>query len=175
AHYLPLGSHDTVRLATALKSDEQRILTAFTFQFFFPGAPAIYYGDEVGLKGGKDPDNRRAFIWEKDTWNHKIREHLENLVSLRSELPQLRRGEFQIVSVDEVAGVATFRRIYKDRAAVLVMNISSTSQQINLPYDLLRKSNSSGDINSLLRSEFIEQGPDLLIRIPPCTADIVYS
>jgi hypothetical protein len=62
-----------------------------------------------------------------------------------------------------------------DRAAVLVMNISATSQQVNLPYDLLRKLNLSGDIASLLRSELIEQGPDLLIQIPPYTADIVYS
>ena len=175
AHYLPLGSHDTVRIATALKGDEQRILTAFTFQFFYPGAPAIYYGDEVGLKGGKDPDNRRAFNWEKGTWNHRLLEHLKNLALLRSELPQLRRGEFQIVSVDEATGIATFRRVNKERAAVLVMNISATSQQIILPYDLLQRSNLSGDINSLLRSELTEQGTDLLIQIPPYTADIVYS
>lgn len=175
AHYLPLGSHDTHRLATALKGDEQRILTAFTFQFFYPGAPAIYYGDEIGLKGGEDPDNRGAFHWNKDTWNHTLWDHVKNLASLRRELPQLRRGEFQIVSVDEAAGVAIFRRVLKDRAALLVMNITATSQQVNLPYDLLRTSNLSGDINSLLKSALTEQGTDLLIRIPPCTADIVYS
>lgn len=175
AHYLPLGSHDTHRLATALKGDEQRILTAFTFQFFYPGAPAIYYGDEIGLKGGEDPDNRGAFHWEKDTWNHTLWDHVKNLASLRRELPQLRRGEFEIVSVDEAAGVAIFRRVLKDRAALLVMNISATSQQVDLPYDLLRTSNLSGDINSLLKSALTEQGTDLLIRIPPCTADIVYS
>jgi glycosidase len=175
AHYLPLGSHDTHRLATALKGDEQRILTAFTFQFFYPGAPAIYYGDEIGLKGGEDPDNRGAFHWEKDTWNHTLWDDVKNLASLRRELTQLRRGEFQIVSVDEAAGVAIFRRVLKDRAALLVMNISATSQQVDLPYDLLRTSNLSGDINSLLKSALTEQGTDLLIRIPPCTADIVYS
>jgi glycosidase len=127
------------------------------------------------LKGGEDPDNRGAFHWNKDTWNHTLWDHVKNLASLRRELPQLRRGEFQIVSVDEAAGVAIFRRVLKDRAALLVMNISATSQQVDLPYDLLRTSNLSGDINSLLKSALTEQGTDLLIRIPPCTADIVYS
>ena len=55
------------------------------------------------------------------------------------------------------------------------MNISDTSQHVNLPYDFLRRSNLSGDINSLLRSEITEKETELLIRIPACTADIVYS
>ena len=42
---------------------------AFLFQFAFLGAPAVYYGDEIGLRGGKDPECRGTFPWDEGRWN----------------------------------------------------------------------------------------------------------
>ncbi len=58
AHYLPLGSHDTERLRTMCGGDVRHVRLAFAFQFFYPGAPGIYYGDEIGMEGAKDPQSR---------------------------------------------------------------------------------------------------------------------
>lgn len=52
-----------VRIKTALQNDEKLVTLAFGLMFMLPGVPCIYYGDEAGLIGGKDPDNRRFFPW----------------------------------------------------------------------------------------------------------------
>jgi glycosidase len=59
-----LGSHDTKRLRTEFPSEIERLIL-FALICFVPGAPCIYYGDEIGLKGGKDPECRGGFDWNK--------------------------------------------------------------------------------------------------------------
>src|SRR5699024_6525540 len=61
-----IGSHDTIRIATELGSDLRKIKLAFVLLLTFPGVPCIYYGDETALEGGKDPDNRRMYPWNKE-------------------------------------------------------------------------------------------------------------
>lgn len=68
-----LGSHDTRRLSDELDADPRRIRAAQLFQMTFPGVPCVYYGDEAGVPGGTDPDNRRPFPWgsgdrERTAW-----------------------------------------------------------------------------------------------------------
>ncbi|HSH22363.1 MAG TPA: glycoside hydrolase family 13 protein [Candidatus Caenarcaniphilales bacterium] len=58
-----LGSHDTPRFLTVVGSDRAALRLATLAQMTLPGAPCIYYGDEVGLEGRHDPDSRRAFPW----------------------------------------------------------------------------------------------------------------
>ena len=55
AMYVPLDSHDTERFKTLMGGDTNKLKLAFMFQMAFPGAPAIYYGDEIGMEGEKDP------------------------------------------------------------------------------------------------------------------------
>jgi glycosidase len=74
AMYVPLGSHDTERLLTKVEGDVNKARLAFLFQFGYPGAPAIYYGDEIGLTGGKDPECRGAFPWDEKHWNNDLRQ-----------------------------------------------------------------------------------------------------
>ena len=107
-----LGSHDTPRLLTALAddfdgsreqlaarrlSDRQRqwgkaLLQAATFlQFTLPGAPSIYYGDEAGMEGGKDPFNRRPYPWGSE--DEALLSHFGALGQLRQNEPALQRGD----------------------------------------------------------------------------------
>ncbi len=62
-----IGTHDTARIKTVLGGDEQLVALAFGLLFSVPGVPCIYYGDEAGLEGDKDPDNRRYFPWGKES------------------------------------------------------------------------------------------------------------
>lgn len=93
-----LGSHDVTRLASLPKSSVSRVKLALALLFFLPGAVSLYYGDEIFMKGGKDPDNRRTFPWDAlpEAKKHPIFAHLRALVGLRNKEPALRRGSLQI-------------------------------------------------------------------------------
>ena len=93
-----LGSHDTIRLASLSCSNLQRVKLALALLFFLPGAPCIYYGDEIGMLGGKDPDNRRAFPWDKFAEMQKapVYDYLKGLIALRNKERVLREGSLEI-------------------------------------------------------------------------------
>lgn len=93
-----LGSHDTIRLASLPCSNLQRVKLALALLFFLPGAPCIYYGEEIGMLGGKDPDNRRSFPWDKFPEMHKapVYDYLKSLIALRNKERVLRDGSLEI-------------------------------------------------------------------------------
>jgi len=92
-----LGSHDTPRIATILDDDETRVRLAATLLFTYPGVPSVYYGDEIGLKGGADPDNWRCMLWDPREWNADRRAFYQALMKLRRTSPALRRGGYQLL------------------------------------------------------------------------------
>ncbi|MFB6490345.1 MAG: alpha-amylase family glycosyl hydrolase [Thermoproteus sp. AZ2] len=64
--WLFIGTHDTPRAATLLKGDPEKIKAALVFIYTWIGTPMVYYGDEAGLEGGPDPDNRRCMDWGRE-------------------------------------------------------------------------------------------------------------
>ena len=61
-----IDSHDTERALTQVGGDKNRLRLMALLQFTSPGAPTVYYGDEAGLAGGKDPDDRRTYPWGQE-------------------------------------------------------------------------------------------------------------
>lgn len=97
-----LGSHDTPRVATSLGGDESAVRLAFLLMFVLPGAPCIYYGDELGLAGGHDPHNRGAMPWDApETWDEGILGFLKTLTRLRHERAELRRGTTEVKALGD--------------------------------------------------------------------------
>ena len=94
-----LGSHDTTRIASQPRTSPERIRLALALLFFTPGAPCIYYGDEIGMEGGKDPDCRRTFPWDqlKARKALPIYKFIRELTRMRRENPVLRDGKMEIV------------------------------------------------------------------------------
>lgn len=89
-----------------------------TMQMVFPGVPLIYYGDEVGVEGDKDPDNRRTFPWGNE--NKEIQEMYKNLIKLRKSSKMFSIGEFkQINFTEDVYGVI---RTYKEDYSLIILN-----------------------------------------------------
>lgn len=78
-----LDSHDTDRFLTLLRGDRQRLKLALCLLFFFPGMPCVYYGDEIGMTGGYDPDCRKGFIWDETAWDADLRRHVQLLARLK--------------------------------------------------------------------------------------------
>ena len=93
-----LGSHDTIRLASLPCSNWERVKLALTLLFFLPGAPCVYYGEEIGMEGGKDPDNRRTFPWDKlsEGQSKPIYGYIKDLIALRNKERVLRDGTLEI-------------------------------------------------------------------------------
>jgi cyclomaltodextrinase len=131
--YTPLGSHDTERIKTALGGRQDRLRLAFLLQMFYPGVPAIYYGDEIGLEGGKDPDSRRAFPWDEKTWVADLRAWIQRLIQLRHSTPALRRGGFVRLALDEPTACCAFGRPMDGGGAMLAINASSDQQSMRVP------------------------------------------
>ena len=73
----------------------QRLRLALLFQMSYPGAPTVYYGDEVGLAGGDDPYNRAPYPWADQGGQPDLALHadIKRLIALRQAHPVLRRGE----------------------------------------------------------------------------------
>jgi glycosidase len=95
-----LGSHDAPRARTVLGDDVARVRLATLLQATLPGAPCIYYGDEVGLAGGHDPDCRRAFPWDEGLWDQGLRDSVRAILRLRSEEPALRDAPLRVIGAD---------------------------------------------------------------------------
>jgi glycosidase len=129
--YNNLGSHDVERLATLLDNSLDKIKLAYLFQMAYPGAPAIYYGDEVGLEGGKDPDCRRAFPWDSADWKGDLRPWLQQLIAIRKSRPSLRRGDYKrLLAVD---GVYAFVRGLGEEKTLAVVNFSQSQREFSIP------------------------------------------
>ena len=131
AMYIPLSSHDTERIKTLMGNDIAKTKLAFLFQMAFPGAPAVYYGDEIGMEGEKDPDSRRAFPWEKNNWDQELYQWVKRLIALRKQTPSLRRGEY--VRLIAEGSIYVFSRTLGEDCVIVALNASGQSQQIEVP------------------------------------------
>ncbi len=126
-----LGSHDTARLLTLCGGDVRRASLAMTAQFTLPGSPMVYYGDEIGMEGGNDPDCRRCMDWEPTRWNQHLYGATRQLIRCRSEHPALQSGHFEPLLTFN--GVYAFRRILEEDEVVVVINPRSACRDLDLP------------------------------------------
>lgn len=90
-----LDSHDVPRAKTMAYGRVDKLKAMLAFMFAYQGAPCIYYGDEIGMEGGKDPDCRRPMIWDESQWDKELREYVKKLCSLRKKISALRHGDLQ--------------------------------------------------------------------------------
>jgi cyclomaltodextrinase / maltogenic alpha-amylase / neopullulanase len=167
AMYVTLGSHDTERIFTRLNGDLNKLKLAYAFIFAYPGAPAIYYGDEIGMTGGKDPESRAAFNWNPETWSEELRGWLRTLVSLRKRYVALRRGVYRRVQVDDRRNVYAFARTLGDDAVLVVLNASAAQRHLRLPIKELGWRDGLILHNLLGFEEYIVSGESLVVSVPP--------
>ncbi|HHP0513036.1 TPA: maltodextrin glucosidase [Vibrio harveyi] len=125
-----LDSHDTARFLTLLNGNEEKMQMALALLMTYVGTPCLYYGSEVGLEGGLDPDNRRCFPWDQITtskWLPLYKEWIE----IRKKYKALQCGSLQWLHCGEQ--VMAYVRQWQDEAIVVAFNLSSSDQDVNLP------------------------------------------
>ncbi|MBQ6851990.1 MAG: glycoside hydrolase family 13 protein [Oscillospiraceae bacterium] len=142
-----LGTHDTPRILTALVDDfdgprqeqarrrlsraqritaQERLLMASFLQYMLPGAPSLYYADEAGMEGGKDPFNRRTYPWGQE--DQELLEHHRILGRLRKAQQPLRLGDLEFFRADfQQLG---FTRRYESKTLRIYVNRSGDVWEI---------------------------------------------
>jgi len=131
-----LDSHDTPRFLTTVKDDARLLKLGWLFQFAYPGAPCVYYGDEIGLDGGADPECRKPFPWEhRERWNLELQDFLKKLIAVRKAHPALRRGTFERLAASE--DTFAFGRRLDDDALAVAINVSDETRTLDLPVGAL--------------------------------------
>jgi len=128
-----LGSHDIARFRTAAGGEISKFYAPILFQMTFPGAPCIYYGDEIGLEGAKDPDCRRCFPWDGTDWNHDLRNWVQSCIRLRHKHPALRTGSFQTLLTRKPSQIYAFARWNSQESLFVILNPSAESVFFDLP------------------------------------------
>ena len=129
-----IGSHDTERYLTTAGNKSERLMLAALFQMTYVGIPQIYYGDEVGMRGGKDPDCRRTFPWnwEESPRRVKVHDFYRKVIGIRKEYPALRTGSFQTV----LAEGKSYSFIREDGANRIVVVMNNSGGKTNVKLEL---------------------------------------
>ena len=101
---------------------------AVVIQMTWPGCPAIYYGDEAGLVGWTDPDNRRAYPWGNE--DVELVDFHREIAKVRQEFPFLKEGSF--IPLIAQNGAIGYARFNKEKAVFVVVNVSEEEREFSL-------------------------------------------
>jgi glycosidase len=116
-----LGSHDTPRVARVVGGDATAVHLAALLLLTLPGAPCVYYGDEIGLDGGHDPECREAMPWGRTgAWDAARLATFRELIALRHAHPALRTGDLEVAYAHH--GVVAYRRRLGEDDLLVVAN-----------------------------------------------------
>ena len=128
-----LDSHDTHRFYTLLKKNKNRLLSAIAVMCTFVGVPCIYYGTEICLEGGYDPDSRRCFDWNEENWDQNFIIVLKQLLGLREE-KAVQDGEIRITAKDKLLYI---RRFLEGEEITLIANQSGGTVGVTVEGNIL--------------------------------------
>ena len=123
------GWQRDITMGDATSFDKLKMLEGFIFTI--PGVPTIYYGDEIGMPGANDPDNRRMMKFSGLNKNEQsVRDYVKQLIQLRRKFLPLAYGDFKLL-VNEKNTVA-YARTYFGKIALIAMNSSDKEQKVTL-------------------------------------------
>ena len=128
-----LDSHDTPRFLSCTSGDKSTLKLAWLFMFCYPGAPCIYYGDEIGLDGEHDPYCRKSFPWDENQWDRELLNYAKEVSALRTKNPALKRGDYK--RLWSANGVYAFSRSLEAETCVVALNASESPQHVNVTHE----------------------------------------
>ena len=122
-----IASHDVQRFFTLCNANKELSLIGHAMLMFYPGFPMIYYGEEIFMEGGGDPENRHGMDWESKEFTSASHKLFRDLVLLRKRSP-LRKGDCVI---DECNGALRISRFYEGEKLTLVCNLTDKGISID--------------------------------------------
>jgi len=124
--YNCLSSHDTARFLTEAGGEGWRLRLAIAFQMLFPGSPAVYYGEEIGMTGGNDPGCRAGMQWERQ--DQELLQWVTELIRLRHAHEAIRLGAYRTLLCDSQRQLFVFERAYQNDRVIAAFNTGGESQ-----------------------------------------------
>jgi alpha-glucosidase len=128
-----LGAHDSPRFATRCGGDIWKTYLALIFQMTYVGTPTIYYGDEYGMQGGADPDNRRTFDWSEATTTNAAVALTQKLIAIRNAYPALRTGSYMTLLADDDNHLYAYGRFDAANRIAVALNDDSATHTVTVP------------------------------------------
>ncbi|MDE3210123.1 MAG: glycoside hydrolase family 13 protein [Pseudomonadota bacterium] len=138
-----LGTHDVMRFGTRAGGDIWKTYLGLFFQMTYVGTPTIYYGDEYGMQGGADPDNRRTFDWTMGNLNNSAVALTRKLIAIRNAYPALRTGSFMTLLTDDTNKLYAYGRFDASNRIAVALNNDSVAHTVTLPVWQLSMTNGS--------------------------------
>ncbi|WP_040950192.1 alpha-glycosidase [Gorillibacterium massiliense] len=130
-----LCSHDTDRALTRCGEDKRKLKLAVVFLMTYMGTPCIYYGDEIGLKGGNDPECRRCMEWDPKKQDHELYDFYKLMINLRKNNQVLRSGQFHFLKADLGDKRIIYERIDDSMHFMIWMNNHSEPTTLTHPFE----------------------------------------
>lgn len=127
-----LSSHDTPRFLTLCGGDRSLALLGATLQLTWPGSPSIYYGEELGMMGGADPENRRGMEWHRNTADNPFLAHYRRLLQIRQGSRALQEGDPAVLATNDADGTLAFGRFLGGHGAIVAANRSGTARSLSI-------------------------------------------
>jgi alpha-glucosidase len=128
-----LSSHDIPRFATRAGGDIWKTYLADFLQMTYVGMPTIYYGDEYGMQGGSDPDDRRTFDWSQVSTSNSAVALMQKLISIRRAYPALRTGSFITLGTDDTDKLYSYGRMDGSNRIAVLLNDDATTHSYTIP------------------------------------------
>ena len=153
---------------------KQRFVLATLFQMSYPGAPSIYYGDEVGVTGGADPANRSTYPWADQGGTPDVDMHakMKSLIKMRKDYPILRQGSLSAPLYSDANVVVLLRELNGQKALVMLNNgTTEKALSLALPATL------AGSYQDVLTSSgfTVEASGSLTLTIPALYGRVLIS
>ncbi len=136
-----LASHDCPRALDVFHHNRLKLKLGLLLQFTLPGVPMVYYGDENGMTGGHDPQNRAGMVWDESQWDGDLRDYYRQLIRIRNEYPFFQTGAWKEVSSALPKGlVAYYRSGEKEwEVGIVALNVNNKKKKVRIfiPYSHL--------------------------------------
>lgn len=146
-----LDSHDTHRFFTEIGKDKRKLLAAMALAVVVPGAPCFYYGTEICMEGGYDPDSRRCFDWEETHWDGYILKVFRELTNLKQN-PVLQYGTVRIYEKNHLLVV---ERRWDNIKLELMINLTDKALEISCKEEDVKVLMGTCDNGRIPKKEFI--------------------
>ena len=184
------GNNDKYNVRKPNREELQLQKLFVILQMTYVGAPMVYYGDEVGMWGGNDPDSRKPMIWDDISYanerylptgfvrntknedvvsvNSDLMSFYKKLISIRSSHRSLQLGSFKSLLIDDENNLYGFEREYRGEKIWIIFNNSNLEKEVVLP------ANYKHQFLDLMKSEsYIMKNDVLKLKIPAKWAQIV--
>ncbi|MDX2129249.1 MAG: alpha-amylase family glycosyl hydrolase [Chloroherpetonaceae bacterium] len=164
--YNLLDSHDSERFMHTIHQDMKRFKLGVLYLFSYIGITGIYYGDEIGMTGDRDPDCRRCMEWNEEKWNLEVRALFKKLIDVKRKSNALKRGSIQWIYADN--HTLAYARFSGNE--ILVVVLSNAEKPYTVVFPIWKLGVTNGELEDLINGEtFKIYRGESMIELKPCS------